>query len=153
MRFVFKTPALLGALGLDLFSVLFGGAVALLPVYLKDILHVSDVGFGMLRASPGIGALITLGLLTVLPLRTKPGYKLFACVGGFGISIIILGLSTNFLLSFIMLVLSGMFDAVSVVIRGTILQLVTPDEMRGRVAAVNTMFISSQMNWAILKAV
>lgn len=143
MRFVFKTPALLGALCLDLFSVLFGGAVALLPVYQKDILHVSDVGFGILRAAPGIGALITLGLLTVLPLRTKPGYKLFVCVGGFGISIIIFGLSANFILSCSMLVLSGMFDAVSVVIRGTILQLVTPDEMRGRVAAVNTMFISS----------
>lgn len=143
MRFVFKTPVLLGALCLDLFSVLFGGAVALLPVYQKDILHVSDVGFGILRASPGIGALLTLAMLTVLPLRTKPGYKLFTCVAGFGLSIIIFGLSTNFILSCSMLVLSGMFDAVSVVIRGTILQLVTPDEMRGRVAAVNTMFISS----------
>jgi MFS family permease len=143
LRFVFETPVLLGALCLDLFSVLFGGAVALLPVYQKDILQVSDVGFGVLRAAPGIGALITLGLLTVLPLNNKPGYKLFACVAGFGISIIIFGISKNFYLSFFMLLLSGMFDAVSVVIRGTILQLVTPDEMRGRVAAVNTMFISS----------
>lgn len=143
MRFVFKTPALLGALCLDLFSVLFGGAVALLPVYQKEILHVSDVGFGMLRAAPGIGALITLGLLTFMPLRSKPGYKLLGCVTGFGLSIIIFGLSTNFLLSCAALVMSGMFDAVSVIIRGTILQLVTPDEMRGRVSAVNTMFISS----------
>lgn len=143
MRFVFKTPVLLGALCLDLFSVLFGGAVALLPVYQKDILHVSDIGFGILRASPGIGALLTLGLLTFLPLQKKPGYKLFACVAGFGISIIIFGISRNFYLSCMMLVFSGMFDAVSVVIRGTILQLVTPDEMLGRVAAVNTMFISS----------
>lgn len=143
IRFVFKTPALLGALCLDLFSVLFGGAVALLPVYQKEILHVSDVGFGVLRSAPGIGALLTLGLITFMPLRNKPGYKLFGCVAGFGLSIIIFGLSTNFLLSCTALVMSGMFDAVSVVIRGTILQLVTPDEMRGRVAAVNTMFISS----------
>lgn len=143
MRFVFKTPILLGALSLDLFSVLFGGAVALLPVYQKDILHVSDVGFGVLRASPGIGALLTLGLLTFLPLQKNPGYKLFASVAGFGISIIIFGISKNFYLSCIMLVFSGMFDAVSVVIRQTILQLVTPTEMRGRVAAINTMFVSS----------
>lgn len=143
LRFVFKTPELLGALSLDLFSVLFGGAVALLPVYQKEILHVSDVGFGILRAAPGVGALFTLGLLTFLPLRKNPGYKLFACVAGFGISIIIFGISTNFYLSCIMLILSGMFDGVSVVIRQTILQLVTPDDMRGRVASVNTMFVSS----------
>lgn len=143
MRFVFKTPALLAALCLDLFSVLFGGAVALLPVYQKEILHVSDVGFGVLRASPGIGALLTLGLLTFMPLRNKPGYKLLGCVAGFGVCIIVFGLSTNFLLSCGALVMSGIFDAVSVVIRGTILQLVTPDEMRGRVSAVNTMFVSS----------
>jgi MFS family permease len=143
MRFVFKTPVLLGALCLDLFSVLFGGAVALLPVYQKEILHVGETGFGILRAAPGIGALITLGFIAFLPLNKKPGYKLFASVFGFGVCIIIFGISTNFLLSFFMLVLSGMFDAVNVVIRGTILQLVTPDEMRGRVSAVNTMFISS----------
>jgi MFS family permease len=143
LRFVFRTPTLLGALCLDLFSVLFGGAVALLPVYQMEILHVDEAGFGLLRAAPGIGALATLGLLAFLPLRTNPGYKLFAAVFCFGLSIIVFGLSTNFYLSFGMLVCSGLFDAVSVVIRGTILQLVTPDEMRGRVAAVNTMFISS----------
>ncbi len=143
LRFVFKTPVLLGALCLDLFSVLFGGAVALLPVYQKEILHVDETGFGILRSAPGIGALITLGLLAFLPLRTKPGYKLFGAVFCFGICIVIFGISTNFYLSFFALMLSGLFDAVSVVIRGTVLQLVTPDEMRGRVAAVNTMFISS----------
>lgn len=143
LNFVFKTPVLLGALTLDLFSVLFGGAVALLPVFQKDILKVGETGFGILRAAPGMGALITLGLLTFLPLKKKPGYKLFACVLGFGLSIIVFGISKNFYLSFAMLVLSGLFDAVSVVIRGTILQLVTPEHMRGRVAAVNTMFISS----------
>ena len=143
LRFVWKTPALLSALSLDMFSVLFGGAVALLPVYQKEILHVDEMGFGLLRSAPGIGALITMGLLAFLPLRTNPGRKLFFCVGGFALSIIIFGLSRNFYLSMFMLLLSGMFDAVSVVIRSTILQLVTPDEMRGRVSAVNTMFVSS----------
>lgn len=143
IRFVVKTPALLGAQLLDMFSVLFGGAVALLPVFQKEILHVDEVGFGLLRSAPGIGALATLGLLAFLPLRTYPGRKLFIAVTGFAICIIIFGLSTNFILSFAMLLLSGMFDAVSVVIRSTILQLVTPDHMRGRVASVNTMFVSS----------
>lgn len=143
LRFVFKTPALLGAQCLDMFSVLFGGAVALLPVYQKEILHVDEVGFGILRSAPGIGALLTLSILAFLPLRTHPGKKLFAAVTGFALCIIGFGLSTNFLLSFFMLLFSGMFDAVSVVVRSTILQLVTPDEMRGRVASVNTMFVSS----------
>lgn len=143
LKFVWKTPALLSALCLDMFSVLFGGAVALLPVYQKEILHVNEMGFGILRSAPGIGALLTLGLLAFLPLKTYPGRKLFLCVAGFAVSIIIFGISTNFYLSFAMLLFSGMFDAVSVVIRSTILQLMTPDEMRGRVSAVNTMFVSS----------
>lgn len=143
LRFVVKTPILLAALSLDMFSVLFGGAVALLPVYQKEILHVNEMGFGMLRAAPGMGALLTLGLLAFLPLKTYPGRKLFVSVTGFALSIIVFGISTNFYLSFAMLLLSGMFDAVSVVIRSTILQLITPDAMRGRVSAVNTMFVSS----------
>jgi len=143
LRFVWRTPTLLAAQCMDMFSVLFGGAVALLPVYQKEILHVNEMGFGILRASPGIGALMTLGLLAFLPLKNKPGRKLFLCVTGFALSIIVFGVSTNFYLSVAMLILSGMFDAVSVVIRSTILQLVTPDEMRGRVSAVNTMFVSS----------
>lgn len=143
LQFVFKTPVLFSALSLDLFSVLFGGAIALLPVYQKEILFISDMGYGILRAAPGIGALLTLGLLAFLPLKTKPGIKLFWCVGGFAVSIIIFGISKNFYLSLAMLVLSGMFDAVSVVIRSIILQITTPDHMRGRVAAVNTMFVSS----------
>ena len=143
IKFVVKTPELLGAQLLDMFSVLFGGAVALLPVYQKEILHVDEVGFGILRAAPGVGALLTMGILAFLPLRTQPGKKLFVAVTGFALSIIIFGISKNFYLSFFMLLLSGMFDAVSVVIRSTILQLVTPDHMRGRVASVNTMFVSS----------
>ncbi len=143
LKFVLKTPTLLGAQMLDMFSVLFGGAVALLPVYQKEILHVNELGFGILRAAPGIGAILTMGLLAFLPLKNKPGKKLFLCVTGFAVSIITFGISTNFYLSFVMLLLSGMFDAVSVVIRSTILQLVTPDAMRGRVSAVNTIFVSS----------
>lgn len=143
LKFVIQTPTLLAAQCLDMFSVLFGGAIALLPVYQKEILHVNEIGFGALRAAPGIGALFTLGLLAFLPLKTNPGNKLFICITGFALSIIVFGISTNFYLSFAMLLLSGMLDAVSVVIRSTILQLVTPDAMRGRVSAVNTMFVSS----------
>jgi MFS family permease len=143
IRFVVKTPTLLGAQLLDMFSVLFGGAVALLPVFQKEILHVDEVGFGLLRSAPGIGALVTLGILAFLPLKTYPGRKLFLAVTGFALCIIGFGLSTNFMLSFFMLLFSGMFDAISVVIRSTILQLVTPDHMRGRVASVNTIFVSS----------
>ena len=143
LKFVIQTPTLLAAQCLDMFSVLFGGAVALLPVYQKEILHVNEIGFGVLRAAPGIGALLTLGLLAFMPLKTNPGKKLFLCVTGFALSIIVFGISTNFYLSFAMLLLSGMLDAVSVVIRSTILQLVTPDAMRGRVSSVNTIFISS----------
>ncbi|PZR23102.1 MAG: MFS transporter [Flavobacterium psychrophilum] len=143
IRFVLKTPALLGAQLLDMFSVLFGGAVALLPVYQKEILHVDEVGFGLLRSAPGVGAMLTLAILAFLPLKTYPGRKLFIAVTGFALCIIGFGLSTNFILSFVFLLFSGMFDAVSVVIRSTILQLVTPDHMRGRVGAVNTIFVSS----------
>ncbi|RDI12283.1 MFS transporter [Flavobacterium sp. AG291] len=143
IRFVLKTPVLLGAQLLDMFSVLFGGAVALLPVYQKEILHVDEVGFGLLRSAPGVGAMLTLAILAFLPLKTYPGRKLFVAVTGFALCIIGFGLSTNFILSFAFLLFSGMFDAVSVVIRSTILQLVTPDDMRGRVGAVNTIFVSS----------
>lgn len=143
LRFVFSTQVILAALSLDMFAVLFGGAVALLPAIAKDVLHVGVIGFGWLRAAPGLGAIITLGILSFIPLKKKPGYKLLACVSGFGIVTIIFGISTSFMLSFAMLLLAGMFDAVSVVIRSTILQIYTPDNVRGRVAAVNTMFVSS----------
>ncbi len=143
LKFVFKTPILLGAMALDMFSVLFGGAVALLPVYQKEILHVDERGFGLLRGAPGIGALIMLIILAFFPLNKYPGRKLFIAIFGFGVSIIVFGISRNFMLSFVMLIFSGMCDAISVVIRGTIMQLYTPDDMRGRVSAVNTMFLSS----------
>lgn len=142
VRFILKTPALLGAQALDMFTVLFGGAVALLPAFV-EIHKMTETEYGFLRAAPGIGSILTLILLAYLPLNTKPGKKLLWCCAGFGLSIIVFGLSKDIYLASIALVASGMFDAVSVVVRGTILQLVTPDEMRGRVAAVNTMFISS----------
>lgn len=142
IKFILKTPALLGAQALDMFTVLFGGAVALLPAFV-EINRMTETEYGLLRAAPGIGSIITLVLLAYLPLNTKPGKKLLWCCAGFGASIIIFGLSKNIYLASAALIASGMFDAVSVVVRGTILQLVTPDEMRGRVAAVNTMFISS----------
>jgi MFS family permease len=160
LKFVFRTQLVLAALSLDMFAVLFGGAVALLPIYAIDILKVGEVGYGWMRAAPGIGSVIMLLILSFMPLKKKPGIKLLLCIAGFGITTIIfgycgyfgttpltkiigLGLSWGFIIAFSMLLLGGMFDAVNVVIRGTILQVYTPDSMRGRVAAVNTMFISS----------
>lgn len=143
MRFVFRTQLVLAALTLDMFAVLFGGAIALLPVYARDILKVGEIGFGWLRAAPGIGSIIMFFILSWLPLKNKPGIKLLFSIAGFGCCMIVFGLSRIFLVSFLALLVSGMFDAVSVVIRSTILQLYTPDAVRGRVAAVNTMFVSS----------
>ncbi|XZF15024.1 MFS transporter [Chitinophagaceae bacterium MMS25-I14] len=142
LSFVFKTQVVLAALSLDMFAVLFGGAVALLPAY-QELLHANGFQYGLMQAAPGIGSVLTLFLLSFIPIKTNPGMKLLACIIGFGVSTIVFGISGNFYLAFFMLLLTGMFDAVSVVIRGTILQLKTPDEMRGRVSAVNTMFISS----------
>ena len=143
VRFVFNNKVILGAISLDLFAVLFGGAVALLPIFAGEILHTGPEGLGMLRAAPSAGASLTMLLLSFRkPFRT-PGNTLIWCVAGFGICMIGFGLSTSFLLSLVLLFVSGIFDSVSVVIRGTILQLQTPDHIRGRVAAVNTMFIGS----------
>jgi MFS family permease len=152
LRFVFNSQVILAVLALDMFAVLFGGAVALLPVFADDILKVGEVGYGWLRAAPGIGSIITLLILSFVPLKTKPGIKLLVCIAGFGVTTIVFGLSTSFVLSFLMLTIGGLFDAVSVVIRGTILQLYTPDAMRGRVAAVNTMFISSSNELGALES-
>lgn len=142
LRFVFGSQVILAALSLDMFAVLFGGAVALLPAY-KEILHANGIEYGLLLSAPGIGSIITLFTLSFLPIKTKPGYKLMASIAAFGLATVVFGLSQNVWLAFIMLLLTGVFDGVSVVIRGTILQLFTPDDMRGRVSAVNTMFVSS----------
>lgn len=143
IRFVLKTKEVLGALSLDLFAVLFGGAVAMIPVFAKDILKVGAVGFGWLNAASDIGSILVIVLLTIFPLRKKQGRKLFFAVGSFGICILVFAISRSFWISFIALLLSGIVDGVSVVIRGTILQLKTPDNMRGRVLSVNSMFINS----------
>jgi MFS family permease len=143
INFVFKTPELLGAFTLDMFAVLFGGAVAMLPVFASDILKVGPQGLGLLRACPAIGATLMAFVLMFRPPMKNTGKVLFICVIGFGLTMIGFGLSKSFILSGILLILSGAFDNVSVVIRGTILQLFTPDEMRGRVASVNSIFIGS----------
>jgi MFS family permease len=141
--FVFKTPELLGAFTLDMFAVLFGGAVAMLPVFASDILLVGPQGLGLLRACPAIGATIMAFVLMFRPPVRETGRVLFISVTGFGLCMISFALSKSFILSGLLLILSGAFDNVSVVIRGTILQLFTPDEMRGRVASVNSIFIGS----------
>lgn len=143
VKFVFKNKVILSALSLDLFSVLFGGAVALLPVFADEILNVGAEGLGLLRAAPSLGASITMIWISLQKHPKRPGVLLLFCVAGFGLSIIGFALSTYFYLSLFMLFLSGAFDSVSVVIRSNILQLQTPDHMRGRVSAVNTIFIGS----------
>ena len=143
LSFVFRTKELLGAISLDLFAVLFGGAVALIPVYARDILKVGAQGFGLLNGASDMGSICIVILLTLFPPRRKQGKKLLLAVAGFGTCIIIFGISTLFWLSFGVLMLSGIMDGISVVTRGTIMQLKTPDHMRGRVLSVNSMFINS----------
>jgi MFS family permease len=143
LHFVFKTKELLGAVSLDLFAVLFGGAVAMVPVYARDILKVGPEGFGFLNGASDIGSICIVVLLTIFPLQRKQGRMLMFAVAGFGACIIIFGLSKIYALSFFVLMLSGMLDGISVVVRGTIMQLKTPDNMRGRVMSVNSMFINS----------
>ncbi len=143
LQFVFKTKEVLGAITLDLFAVLFGGAVAMVPVYAKDILHVGPIGFGWLNAASDIGSISMVIGLTLSPMKKKQGIKLLFAVACFGISIIIFGLSKWYWLSFFALLAGGIFDGVSVVVRGNIMQLKTPDELRGRVMSVNSMFINS----------
>jgi MFS family permease len=143
VRFVFNTKAILGALTLDMVAVLFGGAVALLPIFAQDILKVGSEGFGILRAAPAVGAFLTMLITAYIPISKNAGLKLLVAIFGFGLSIIAFGLSTIFWVSVVALFFSGVTDGVSMVIRQTILQLKTPDHMRGRVASVNTMFVGS----------
>lgn len=143
IKFVFNNKTILGVLSLDMVAVLFGGAVALLPVFAQDILKVGPEGFGVLRAAPAIGAFITMLISAYVPLYKKAGMKLLVAIFVFGLCIILFGVSTIFWLSVVALFLSGVADGISVVIRQTILQLKTPDHMRGRVAAVNSMFVGS----------
>lgn len=143
LRFVFHHQIILGAISLDLFAVLFGGAVALLPIFAKEILMVGPQGLGLLRAAPSIGALLMAFYITHHPIKKNTGKILLYCVAGFGVCMILFALSTNFLISLFLLMMSGMFDCVSVIIRGTLLQTLTPENMKGRVSAVNHIFIGS----------
>jgi MFS family permease len=143
LRFVFNNKIILSAISLDLFAVLFGGAVALLPIFAKEILNVGTVGFGILRAAPSIGALLMAFYITHHPIEKEVGKKLLFAVAGFGVCMILFALSRNFWLSLGLLVLSGAFDCVSVIIRATLLQTLTPENMKGRVSAVNNIFIGS----------
>ena len=143
IRFVFSNQLILGALSLDLFAVLFGGAVALLPAFSDRILHMGSVELGFLRAAPAMGATIMALIIAYRPMGKKAGRSLFISVAAFGGATILFGLSDSFAAAFVCLLLTGAFDNVSVVIRHTILQLSTPDHMRGRVSAVNGIFIGS----------
>ncbi|HCN50993.1 MAG TPA: MFS transporter [Chryseobacterium sp.] len=143
ISYIFKTKEILGALCLDMFAVLFGGAVAMIPVFATDILNSGAEGFGLLNAASDIGAMVIITILSIVPLRKNQGKILLAVVTGFGLCIIGFGLSKLYWLSFIFLVMSGMLDGISVVIRGTIVQLKTPDHIRGRVLSVNSIFIMS----------
>jgi hypothetical protein len=140
LSFTWRTPVILGAISLDLFVVLLGGATALLPIYARDVLQTGPEGLGMLRSAPGVGALAMSLVLMRFPLRSRIGPMLFGAVTVFGLATIVFGLSTSLPLSLAALLVLGASNVISVVIRHSSVQLRTPDEMRGRVSAVNSMF-------------
>lgn len=143
LQYVWRTKLLLGSISLDLFAVLLGGAVALLPIFATDVLHAGPRGLGLLRAMPSVGALVVSLVMVIKPIKRRAGWLMLTCVGLFGIATVIFGLSKNIWLSLAALVIVGGSDMVSVVIRGSVLQLATPPEMRGRVSAVNWLFIGA----------
>ncbi|MEJ1966332.1 MAG: MFS transporter [Gammaproteobacteria bacterium] len=143
LRFVFQRRTVLGAISLDLFAVLFGGATAMMPIFASDILHVGPVGYGMLRAAPGVGAALVAAVLAFSPIQRHVGRWMFSGVALFGCSTIVFGVSTVFGLSLAALVLLGAGDMISVFVRHLLVQLETPDSIRGRVSAVSSMFIGA----------
>jgi MFS family permease len=143
LRYIGRNQLILGCMSLDLFAVLLGGAVALLPVYAREILRTGPNGLGVLRAAPGLGAVTVAILLAHYPLRRKAGRSMLYSIVGFGVFTIVFGLSRNIVLSLVALILTGAFDMVSVIVRSSLVQLRTPDEMRGRVSAVNMLFIGA----------
>ncbi len=143
LRYIRRNRILLGAISLDLFAVLLGGSVALLPVYARDILHAGATGLGVLRASPGLGAVLVAILMAHYPLRRRAGAAMLWCVAGFGVFTVAFAISHSFVLSMAALAATGACDMVSVIVRHTLVQLGTPDEMRGRVSAVNGVFIGA----------
>jgi MFS family permease len=152
LRFVFSKHVILATITLDLFAVLLGGATALLPIFADQILHCGPIGLGWMRAAPAVGAFVMALVVAYFPPMRKAGTTLLWCVTGFGICTIMFGLSKTFWLSLMMLFLAGAFDSVSVIIRGSIVQLVTPDEMRGRVSAVNNIFIGTSNEFGALES-
>ena len=152
MKFVFSKKVILATITLDLFAVLLGGSVALLPIFADQILHCGPVGLGWLRAGPAIGAFAMALVVAYLPPMRQAGKMLLWCVTGFGVATMIFGLSKVFWLSLLMLFVAGAVDSVSVIIRGSIVQLVTPDEMRGRVTAVNNIFIGTSNEFGALES-
>lgn len=143
IKFVFSNELIISAISLDLFAVLFGGAVALLPIFASDILRVGAEGLGFLRSAPAIGSVLMMFLITYRPVKRNAGKILLWSVAGFGLCMIAFAVSTNFWLSLFLLALSGAFDSISVIIRSTLLQTLTPENMKGRVSAVNSIFIGS----------
>ena len=143
IRYVARTPPLVGSMALDLFAVFFGGAIALLPVFASDILHVGPVGLGVMRTAPSVGALLVMLVATRRPPGRHAGRSLLVCVAGFGVSMIVFGLSTVFVVSLVALFVSGVTDGVSMIIRNTILRVLSPESIRGRVASVNWVFIGA----------
>ena len=143
VSFVWQRKVILGATSLDLFAVLLGGATALLPIFARDLLQIGPVGLGLLRGAPAVGALVMSLALVRWPLKRKVGHKLLQAVAIFGLATVVFGASSNFILSLVALVITGAADSVSVVVRNTLVQLETPDEMRGRVSAVSSIFIGA----------
>ena len=143
LDFVWNQKALFGAMGLDMFAVLFGGAVAILPVFATDILAIGPQGFGLLTSATYAGNFIAILFITKYPLQGSQGFKLIYSIAGFGVCMIVFALSKSFVLSLMALFVSGLFDGVSVIIRGTIFQILVPDHLRGRVSSVNSIFINS----------
>lgn len=142
-RFVWQSKEILGVLSLDLFAVFFGGATALLPYFSDQILKTGAEGLGILRSAPGIGAILVMLIINFIPLKKQQGRIMLFCVAGFGLMMIIFGLSTFFWLSFAALLISGILDGISVIVRSTVLQLKTPEAMKGRVSSLNSIFIIS----------
>jgi MFS family permease len=143
LRYIWRNKLILGAISLDLFAVLLGGAVALLPVYAREILNIGAVGLGVLRSAPGLGAVAMAVVVAYWPIKRRAGITMLVCVFTFGVFTVVFGLSHNVLLSLIVLILVGASDMVSVIVRHTMIQLATPDNMRGRVSAVNMVFIGA----------
>jgi MFS family permease len=141
--YVHNNKNLLGVISLDLFAVLFGGAVAFVPEVAEKILQAGPIGYGFLNAAMDLGSLVSIIILLKFPMKKKQGLKMMMAVAGFGICIIVFGLAKAYWLSFLALLIAGFFDGISVVVRGTIAQLNTPDELRGRVAAINMIFVNS----------